>query len=96
MREGALADLPNWKEPQRIVELATLAVDRRPEVPPEALAETERRLPGLRQRAVWLRMPPLDVSATAVRERVRRGEPITDMVLAAVAAYIRERGLYRT
>jgi nicotinate-nucleotide adenylyltransferase len=41
-------------------------------------------------------MPLVPVSATEVRERVRRGEPIGDLVPPAVADYIRERGLYRT
>ena len=58
--------------PERILELATLAVARRAGVP-KAAAE---RLPGLRERVVWLKMPLLAVSATEIRERVRRGEPI--------------------
>jgi nicotinate-nucleotide adenylyltransferase len=92
MGEDALADLPNWVRPQRIIELATLAVARRPGGGAGAAAD---RLPGLAQRVVWLDMPLVDVSATAARERVRRGEAIEGMVPPAVAAYIRERGLYR-
>jgi len=90
--EDALADLPNWVRPGRILELAMLAVARR-EGAPKAAVE---RLPGLSERVVWLKMSPVPVSATEIRERVRRGEPIGEMVPAAVAAYIRERGLYRT
>ena len=52
--EDALADLPNWVRPERILELATLAVARRDDVPPAALAEGQARLPGLASRAVWL------------------------------------------
>ena len=89
--EDALADLPNWVRPQRILELATLAVARREGVP-QAAGE---RLPGLSERVVRLKMPLVDVSATEIRERVRRGEPIGEMVPPAVAAYIREHGLYR-
>jgi nicotinate-nucleotide adenylyltransferase len=37
----------------------------------------------------------LDVSSTEVRERVRRGRPLAGLVPPAVAAYIRERQLYR-
>ena len=89
--EDALVDLPNWVRPERILELATLAVARRESVPGAA----GERLPGLSERVVWLKMPLVPVSATAIRERVRRGEPIGEMVPPAVAAYIRERGLYR-
>ncbi|MEX0800995.1 MAG: nicotinate-nucleotide adenylyltransferase [Dehalococcoidia bacterium] len=91
----ALADLPNWVRPERILELARLAVARRDDVDDEAVREAERRLPALATRVVWLSMPVLPVSATEIRERVRRGQPIEELVPAAVAAYIRERGLYR-
>jgi len=88
--EDALADLPNWVRPERILELATLAVARRAGAP-----EGERQLPGLRERLVWLKMPLVEVTATEVRERVARGEPIGELAPAAVEAYIREQGLYR-
>jgi len=90
--EDALADLPNWVRPERILELSTLVVARREGVPRAA----GERLPGLNERVVRLQMPLVPVSATAIRERVSRGEPIGEMVPPAVAAYIRERGLYRT
>ena len=89
--EDALADLPNWVRPERILELATLAVARRVDVP-QAAGE---RLPGLSERVVRLKMPLLAVSATEIRERVRRGEPIGELVPPTVGAYIREHGLYR-
>ncbi len=93
--EDALADLPNWVRPRRILELATLAAARRAELPPQALAEAGRRLPGLLEGVVWLKMPLVAVSATEIRERVRRGLAIGDMVPREVEAYIREHGLYR-
>jgi len=89
--EDALADLPNWVRPEGILEVATLAVARR-EGAPRAAGE---RLPGLSGRVVWLKMPRVPVSATEIRERVRRGLPVDELVPPAVAAYIRERGLYR-
>ncbi|HLA17865.1 MAG TPA: nicotinate (nicotinamide) nucleotide adenylyltransferase, partial [Dehalococcoidia bacterium] len=89
--EDALADLPNWVRPERILELATPAVARRADVP-KAAAE---RPPGLSERVVRLKMPLLAVSATEIRDRVRRGLPVDDLVPPAVEAYIREHGLYR-
>ena len=89
--EDALGDLSNWVRPERILELATLAVARRVDVP-KAAAEG---LPGLRERVVWLKMPLLAVSATVIRDRVRQGLPVDGLVPPAVAAYIGERGLYR-
>ncbi len=93
--EDALRDLPNWARPERILELAELAVARRADASPGGLEEAERRLPGLGKRIVWLKMPVVAVSATEIRERVRGGQPIGDMVPAAVEAYIRAQGLYR-
>lgn len=93
--EDALADLPNWVRPERILELAKLAVARRADTSSRELEEAERRLPGLPARVVWLKMSRMAVSATESRDRVRRGLAIGEMVPDAVAAYIREQGLYR-
>jgi nicotinate-nucleotide adenylyltransferase len=43
----------------------------------------------------FLGTPRIDISATDIRDRVRRGLPIDFLVPPAVAAYIREHGLYR-
>ena len=92
--EYALADLPHWVRPERILELATLAVARREGVAAAAVAAAER-LPGLSEHVIWLKMPLVPVSATEIRERVRRGLPVDELVPPAVAAYVREHGLYR-
>ena len=94
--EDALMDLPNWERPRRIPELARLAVARRADSSPEALEEAERRLPGLGERVIWLKMPAVAVSATEIRERVREGQPIGGLVPATVEEYIRKQGLYST
>ena len=93
--QDALADLPNWRRPQRILELATLAVACRSGPESIALDEVERKLPGLSGRLVWLGMPRVEVSASLIRERVRKGLSIRYLVPDAVEAYIREQGLYR-
>ena len=89
--EDALADLPNWVRPERILELATLAVARRAGVQQEA----GEGLPGLRERVVWLKMPLLAVSATEIRDRVSHGLPVDELVPSVVGVYIQEHGLYR-
>ena len=92
--QDALGDLPNWHRPERILELAKLAVARRADVSREALEGAGRRLPGLLERVVWLEMPLVEVSATEIRERARRGQPLVGMVPAAVADYIQQHRLY--
>ncbi len=48
-----------------------------------------------RRRVLLVPIRALDVSSTEVRERIRRGRPLTGLVPPAVAAYIREHQLYR-
>ncbi len=89
----ALADLPNWHEPQRIVKHATLAVAPRPghELDLRALQAT-----GVtRDRVVTFEMPPVDVSSRDIRARIAAGERVDDLLAPGVEAYIREHGLYR-
>ncbi len=92
--EDALADLPKWHAPARILELATIAVAARGAEGPN-LREAERLMPGLVAKAVWLRMPIIEISATGIRERVRLGMSIRYRVPPAVEDYIRDHGLYR-
>ncbi len=89
--EDSLLDLPNWKEAERVVEMATLAVAGRG---PDTVATAV--LPGyVRERLVWLDMPVVDVSATAIRERVRAGLSVRYMMPEPVRRYIEDNGLYR-
>jgi|SRR5688572_20231904 nicotinate-nucleotide adenylyltransferase len=79
----ALRDLPNWKEPARIRELATLAVAARDdEQTPEG--------PGI----VAVRMPGIDLSSTLVRERVAAGKSVRYLVPDTVRDYIAHHRLY--
>ena len=89
----ALTDFPQWHDPQRIAELATLAVAERDDT---ALGgEGEADLSSFHVRLCRLHMPRVGITATAIRENVRDGRSIRYLVPDAVAAYIEERGLYR-
>ena len=90
----ALEDLPNWCEPTRLIELATLAVAARGGRQ-LTVEELGRLVPGLGVRVVWLEMPHLDVSATELRKLAAEGAGLSDHTPAAVEAYIREHRLYR-
>ena len=92
--EDALRDMPNWKQPERIAALATVVVAPRPGgAGPGALPDSAS--PEVAARLVVLDMPVIDISATALRERARRGLSLHNLVPAAVARYIEEHGLYR-
>ena len=79
----AVADMPHWKQPDRIRELATLAVapqDQQPPAPPWNLV---------------VDMPPVSISSTLIRRRAASAKPIRYLVSDSVARYIAEHGLYR-
>jgi nicotinate-nucleotide adenylyltransferase len=84
--------LPAWREPRALVELARLAVAEREDV---GRGEVLGALTPLGARVRFLEMGMLEVSSSIVRERVRLGESIEDLVAPAVAEYIAAHGLYR-
>jgi nicotinate-nucleotide adenylyltransferase len=94
MGADAAAGLESWCNPQRVVELASLAVARRAGVSDADVAESMRSL-GCEGRATMLEMPQFGVSSSAVRERARQGRPLRYLVPDAVADFISERGIYR-
>ncbi len=90
----ALQDFLEWREPERLLDLARLLVVSRPGhelvVPPEVQARLGRRA----ARITLHEMPLLEISSTEIRRRLKRGQPVRYLVPAAVERYIRERGLY--
>jgi nicotinate-nucleotide adenylyltransferase len=87
------AGLPSWREPERVLSLATVAVAKRRGTARAAVDSALRSLPG-GERAQFFRMPRIAVSSTFVRRRVRAGQPIRYLVPDAVAAYIDQHQLY--
>ena len=89
-----LVDFPTWKAPDAVLELARLGVATRPGYPLEVL-EAVRVSLSRPDRVVLFEIDPVPVSSTDVRARVTRGEPVEDLVPAAVAAEIERLDLYR-
>lgn len=94
MGADAAAGLSGWHQPERVVELARLAVARREGVPIAEVRAVLRKL-GLERPLEVLEMPPFGVSSSLVRERAARGMPIRYLVPDAVARMIEEQSIYR-
>ena len=88
------AGLAGWKEPERVLELARLAVVPRPGVGLAAVESALERL-GAAGRAEIIDMPLCGASSTTVRQRARQGKPLRHLVPDPVVELISERGLYR-
>jgi nicotinate-nucleotide adenylyltransferase len=90
MGEDNLAGFSQWRDPERILELARLVVYPRPES-------------GLDAHSPWLQHPrvvrvedlQMTRSSSAVRQAVFAGGEALEDLPTSVAAYIREHGLYR-
>ena len=95
MGKDSLRDLPNWHEPQRLVdELDSIAVLNRQDVELD-LNSIERALPGISQKVRLLEVPVIGVSSRQIRRRVSEGRPIRFLVGSKIAEYIRQHELYR-
>ena len=91
----ALEDMPHWRDPERLLELARLGVAVRPPADDPVPAEARARFPGIEQRADVVAMPPLYASSSDLRQRFREGRPTTYLVPEAVRRIADEHGLYR-
>ena len=83
-----------WKDPDAILEVARLGVATRPGFPPDRLEEVLRRL-ARPERVELFEIPPVEASASEIRNRLAVGEPIDDLVPPGVAGLVTELDLYR-
>ena len=97
MGTDMLLTLDHWREPEEIFRLCYPVYIRR-EADAELDATIIEKITSYRERfgktVPRIVAPAIELSSSRVREAVAAGEPIDDMVPAAVAHYIREKGLY--
>ncbi len=77
-----------WKSPEEIVKLVTLVVLRR-------RIKDNESYNAFIKRAVFLETPVIDISSSAIRERVKKGLPINFLVPQNVLKYIYDLKLYK-
>lgn len=86
-----LSELPRWRDPQRILAAARLAVVPREGRSRSELQETADRVaPG---RVDWLDVPEIGISSSLVRARAAAGRPFAHLLPAPVAEAVRREGL---
>lgn len=82
-----LLGFPGWRRPERILELARLAVTVRDAEARAGLEDHAARVaPG---RVDWVEMPEIGVSSSLVRARLAAGQPVRYLVPSAVEAMLR-------
>jgi nicotinate-nucleotide adenylyltransferase len=102
----SLQQLDRWQRWRELFDLAHLAVAIRPGFSEHDLPRLVREqwlerqvsaAPNLCASGTILRLalPPLDLSASTIRDGLARDADISQLVTPAIASYIREHGLYR-
>ncbi len=97
MGTDMMLTLDKWREPEEIFRLCYPIYMRRendPIIEGQIVAKNKEYLAKYGKIVRRVPMEFVDVSSTVVRERVRAGLPIGDLVPAAVADYIKENKLY--
>jgi nicotinate-nucleotide adenylyltransferase len=89
-----LAELPLWKEPEKLVQLCRLVVA--PRLGSKDLKHLETAIPGLLDQVIQLDMPVIGISSSGIRQRIAQGLPIHYLVPAEVEKYITEHKIYPT
>jgi nicotinate-nucleotide adenylyltransferase len=92
----AARQLPSWREPQRILDLARLVVVPRLGYETPDRAWLQERFPDRGGRFDFAAAPALGHSASDIRARVAAGRSIRYLVPDVVAGYISQHGLYRS
>ena len=94
----SLHDLPNWRDPDRICQLAMLTIVQRPDFPAPDFTILEHLVPAERleqfSNAV-VQMPQLQLSSSEIRRRVQAEDSVRYQTPRAVEKYIETQALYK-
>jgi nicotinate-nucleotide adenylyltransferase len=87
------AELPLWKEPQKVIQLCRLVVP--PRLGSRDLKHSEKVIPGMLDRVIQLAMPVIGISSSEIRRRIAQGLSIRYLVPPEVEKYITEHRVYQ-
>lgn len=89
MGQDSLEEFGTWRDPERILALARLAVVPRGDGDRPSLDAAVRR------RVVFLKPPRIGIASSEIRRRLARSGTVRYWLPDSVLAYIRKHGLYR-
>jgi nicotinate-nucleotide adenylyltransferase len=89
------AELPTWRDPARILELADVIVVPRDGYPDADEGLIATRFPRAPAAIGFLNGPRMRLSASEIRDRAAAGRSVRYLVPDAVATYIGDHGLYQ-
>jgi nicotinate-nucleotide adenylyltransferase len=85
----SLLELPTWRLPEHILAESRVLVAVRPGF------DTDKIPNNLRDSVELLTNPPIKISSSQIRRRVKTGQSIDDLVPDSVVTYIRQNDLYQ-
>jgi nicotinate-nucleotide adenylyltransferase len=87
--------LPTWRDPEKVLSLASLGVAEREGVRRHDIVERLSVVPGAAERVKFFDMPRIDLSSSLLRRRVAAGRTVRYLVPDPVRAIIDREALYR-
>ena len=90
----SVLEILDWKDPEEILQMATLIGATRPGYPLDRFAEQSDLIRQGRVRI--MEIPAIGVSSTMIRQRVDQGRSIRYLVTESVRKFIEQERLYRT
>jgi len=84
-----LIELPNWKDPEKLFELAKIIVINRP----GNNKDDSRK--DFREKATFVDVPDLEISSRMIRRNISEEKSIKYLVCNTVEEYIEKNGLYK-
>lgn len=81
-----ISEMESWYKPDEILDIASIVAFNRPGFEPGGRYKSKIRL---------LKMPPVDISSTEIRSKIRANDSIENLVPDPVREYIEKNSLYR-
>jgi len=95
MGGDSLNDLPTWHKPEVLIEsVHAIGVLLRPGCEVN-LEDLETKLPSLQNKVRLIHVPPVDISASMIRKKIKQKLPFRHLLPPVVANFIEEHQLYQ-